>query len=103
MTISFGCPMRWMRRRGNQVMITTGSLVPGATRFDRPSAGSLFVGEHVGEDPVTARADETIGYTVIEKGSGTGGGLSTQWTSPRAGSFANDKYGVQLEIHTGHV
>ena len=61
------------------------------------------MGEHVGEDPVTARADETIGYIVIEEGSGTEGGLFAQWASPRAGSFANNKYDVQLEIHIGHV
>jgi len=40
-----------------------------------PSSSSLSVGKHVGEDGVVARADETIGYLVIEAGSGSVGGL----------------------------
>ena len=35
-----------------------------------PSASVLYVGKHVGEDPNLVRADETIGYIVIESGSG---------------------------------
>ena len=35
--------------------------------------GTLRVGKHVGEDPNTSRADETVGYVVIEEGSGTMG------------------------------
>lgn len=41
------------------------------TRARPPSATSLYVGKHVGEDPNTARLDEVIGYVVIEAGSGT--------------------------------
>jgi len=35
-----------------------------------PPSGTLYVGKHVGEDPATTRADETVGYIVIEAGSG---------------------------------
>ena len=42
----------------------------------RPPTTTLFyVGKHVGEDPDTTRSDETIGYIVIEEGTGTLGGL----------------------------
>ena len=34
----------------------------------------LYIGKHVGEDPDTTRADETIGYIVFEAGTGTFGG-----------------------------
>lgn len=39
-----------------------------------PDAVELYVGKHVGEDPDTTRADETIGYIVFEAGTGTFGG-----------------------------
>ena len=38
------------------------------------------MGKHVGEDPVTARNDEVLGYVVIESGSGTMSGVS-YWTA----------------------
>ena len=43
-----------------------------------PSASLLYVGKHVGEDPNLVRADETIGYIVIESGSGTISGWRTR-------------------------
>ena len=47
----------------------------GGSQWIPPSSSTLFVGKHVGEDPVTARANETIGYIVIDAGSGTVGSL----------------------------
>ncbi|MFQ5967683.1 MAG: hypothetical protein ACE5MI_08740, partial [Acidimicrobiia bacterium] len=38
---------------------------------NRPPNGTLRVGKHVGEDPDTTRANETIGYIIIEAGSGS--------------------------------
>ena len=46
------------------------------SRTSPPSASALYVGKHVGEDGNTTRADETIGYVVIESGSGTVDGLT---------------------------
>ncbi|MEM7279325.1 MAG: galactose oxidase-like domain-containing protein, partial [Pseudomonadota bacterium] len=43
-----------------------------------PSATSLFVGKHVGEDTDTTRAVETIGYVVFESGTGNIGDLDFQ-------------------------
>jgi len=40
-----------------------------------PSAGALFVGKHVGQDSDTDRLTETIGYIVIETGSGSFDGM----------------------------
>jgi hypothetical protein len=45
----------------------------GATSFDPPSAGNVFVGRHTGEDP-GARAAETLAYVVMEAGTGALGG-----------------------------
>jgi uncharacterized repeat protein (TIGR03806 family) len=42
----------------------------GASLGTPPDAAGLTVGKTVGEDPVTARADETLGYVVIESGGG---------------------------------
>jgi len=42
----------------------------GPTSFDPPSAGSLYVGRHTGEDP-GARGAETVAYVVMEAGTGT--------------------------------
>jgi hypothetical protein len=36
-----------------------------------PDASVIRVGKHVGEDPDTARSNETVGYVVIEAGTGT--------------------------------
>jgi len=43
----------------------------GANYKSPASSTALGVGKHVGEDTDTTRADETIGYIVIEAGSGT--------------------------------
>ncbi len=40
-----------------------------------PANGSLYVGKHVGQDPDVTRNTETIGYLVIESGSGTLDGI----------------------------
>jgi methionine-rich copper-binding protein CopC len=43
----------------------------GGSRTKPVDASNLNVGKHVGEDPDGTRADEMIGYLVIEAGSGT--------------------------------
>lgn len=48
----------------------------GATRNDAPSPTDFYIGKHVGEDPTTARNDETLGYIVIEEGTGTIDGVT---------------------------
>ncbi len=40
-----------------------------------PPGGRLFVGKHVGQDPDRTRANETLGYVVVEEGTGSMGGL----------------------------
>ena len=47
----------------------------GTSRNNPPSAGSLTSGKTVCEDPATARANETVGFVVIEAGHGTLGGV----------------------------
>ncbi len=47
----------------------------GATSFDPPSAGQLFVGRHTGTDP-GARSPETLAYLVVEAGTGTMNGTA---------------------------
>ncbi len=42
----------------------------GSSRAHPPSANRLFVGKTVSEDPDRVRLDETVGYIVIEAGSG---------------------------------
>ncbi len=46
------------------------------TRSYPPDPVNLYVGKHVGEDPVTYRRNEVLGYVVVEAGNGTTGGLS---------------------------
>ena len=46
-----------------------------AASFMQPPTDTLRVGKHIGEDPARSRADETLGYVVIESGSGTLGGF----------------------------
>ena len=41
----------------------------GVDRLDPPTGSALFTGKHVGEDARTTRADETIGYVVVEAGA----------------------------------
>jgi PKD repeat protein len=47
----------------------------GSSRNAPPSANAFYAGKHVGEDPDNTRANETIGYIVIEQGSGTINGI----------------------------
>ncbi len=47
----------------------------GATRGVPPNSTNLFVGKHVGEDIDIDRAAETLGYIVIESGTGTVGSI----------------------------
>jgi hypothetical protein len=47
-------------------------------RFSAPSSAKLYVGKHVGEDPDTTRAPETLGYLVFEAGLGTVGAVSVE-------------------------
>ncbi len=46
-----------------------------ASRKNPPATGNICLGKHVGKDPITTRADETLGYIVIEQGSGSGGNI----------------------------
>lgn len=48
----------------------------GASRQNPADATNLAVGKHVGEDRNSNRANETIGYIVIESGAGTINGVS---------------------------
>jgi hypothetical protein len=48
----------------------------GASRTAPPSASALNTGKMVAEDTDTTRTDETIGFIVIEAGSGTLGGVA---------------------------
>ncbi|GEM_PF-2533778 len=47
----------------------------GATQTSPPSASEFSVGKHVASDPNATRVDETIGYIVIEAGSGQISGI----------------------------
>lgn len=47
----------------------------GSSKNAPPSASSLLTGKHVAGDTNTTRSNETIGYIVIETGSGTIGGI----------------------------
>ena len=47
----------------------------GASRTAPPSSSTLFTGKNVAEDPNQIRADEIVGYIVIESGTGTIGAL----------------------------
>ncbi len=47
----------------------------GISQFDPPSSGVFFTGLHVGADPNTSRLSETIGYIVIDSGSGVIDGI----------------------------
>ena len=46
----------------------------GNNRNNPPNDRNLYVGKHVGQDSNITRANETIGYIVVEAGSGTVGG-----------------------------
>ena len=47
----------------------------GASRFDIPDADNFYVGKHVAQDSDIFRVDETIGYIVVETGSGSLNGI----------------------------
>ena len=47
----------------------------GSSKLNPPTNSSLYVGKHVGEDPDNTRANETIGYIVIEAGAGSIGDI----------------------------
>jgi hypothetical protein len=48
----------------------------GSSRGNPPSASAISVGKTVSEDTNTIRADETIGYIVLESGTGTIGDVN---------------------------
>jgi hypothetical protein len=48
----------------------------GASRSEPPSSTTLYVGKQVAEDTDKTRADETVGYIVIEAGTGMIGDLA---------------------------
>ncbi|MGB1130017.1 MAG: hypothetical protein ACPG4K_08200, partial [Haloferula sp.] len=48
----------------------------GASHLSPVSASALNLGKHVAEDPDGTRANETIGYIVIESGSGSINGVA---------------------------
>ncbi len=45
------------------------------TQTNPPTNSDCYVGKHVGEDPDTTRADETLGVIVLEQGTGTLNGI----------------------------
>jgi hypothetical protein len=45
----------------------------GSNSSTPPSSGALWTGKHIGEDTVLTRLDETVGYIVIEAGTGDAG------------------------------
>jgi hypothetical protein len=47
-------------------------------RFDAPDSRRMVVGKHVGEDPDTTRAPETLGYMVFEAGRASVGALTIE-------------------------
>ena len=47
----------------------------GSSRTAPPTSSTLFTGKNVAEDSNQTRADETVGYIVIESGTGTIGSL----------------------------
>ncbi|GEM_PF-1339614 len=44
-------------------------------RRDPPDSSLLYVGKHVGEDPITYRRSELLGVVIVEAGSGSTGGI----------------------------
>jgi hypothetical protein len=47
----------------------------GSSRTNPPSATALLTGKTVAEDPDTTRANEVVGFVVLEAGHGTLGGV----------------------------
>jgi hypothetical protein len=52
----------------------------GSGRNQPPSASNLWIGKHVGEHADNTRANETLGYIILESGSGSFGGISYEAT-----------------------
>ena len=50
----------------------------GTTHTNPPTGSALWVGKHIGEDPDKVRSNETIGYIVIEAGTGVLNGRTFQ-------------------------
>jgi len=50
----------------------------GVFPWTQPTNKLLYAGKSIGEDPVTTRADETVGYIVFEAGVGSIGGLTVE-------------------------
>lgn len=48
----------------------------GSGRTNPPTASNLRIGKHVGQDNVTTRATETLGFIVIEAGNGTANSIA---------------------------
>ena len=48
----------------------------GSSRSNPPNGSTLFVGKNVAEDPNAVRANETVGYIVIEAGNGSIDGVN---------------------------
>lgn len=69
----------------------------GAARSNPPVASAFYAGKHVGEDSITTRANETIGYIVIEQGSGTINGI------PYAAALGADIVRGPDNTSTGYV
>jgi hypothetical protein len=65
----------------------------GGSAGAAPSSTALSVGKHVGEDPKKTRANEVVGYIVIEAGGGAIGGRAFE-----AGVGANLVYGVDNKL-----
>ena len=62
-----------------------------------PNASSFFAGKHVGEDPIRGRADELIGYVVVEAGTGTLGDMAY------AAALGSDIVRGQANNNTGYT
>ncbi|MBI1358316.1 MAG: tandem-95 repeat protein [Acidobacteria bacterium] len=65
----------------------------GSTSSYPPSSDSLFTGKHVGEDPVTTRANETVGYIVFEQGVSALGSVSIE--TGRGTGVSGYQFGTQ--------
>jgi hypothetical protein len=50
----------------------------GANQYTAPHKNHLYTGKHVGEDSTQTRADETVGYIVIEAGHAISGGIEIE-------------------------
>ncbi|SDX00038.1 PKD domain-containing protein [Thiocapsa roseopersicina] len=70
----------------------------GATKDSPPSPSALSAGKHVGEDTDKTRANEAIGYLVIEAGSGNIGGVAYQAgvSAPIVAGIAAGPYSIAL-------